>query len=218
MLRFQAPPNIGQRNFWSGEIDPADVLHVRGSMRMIDEVLYFKERDSDRLYALDVARKELLWARPVPGPAMIIAYDDEQIYTMHSEINAYAYRSERRPVPFTPIANVGNLVLAGGISAVQDRQRLMIFTTKGIYSYDKSDGSLSGEFTGNDRASLGGRIVLLGDTLICVSNRAITAYAVNRVDAEGASANTGNSAGRANENVGEGPGEATNVELTRSGR
>ena len=57
--------------------------------------------------------------------------------------------------------------------------RLYQFTPRGIFEIDKATGDVVKRFRGADLDSLGGALLLAGNTLLSISNLSITAYSLS---------------------------------------
>ncbi len=173
VLKFQGPPSSsGDNGFWYGDEPLEDViaLHSQGALIEREGVVYFKEVCSSELFAVDLSGPKVLWKRPVAVEAVLAGVDDERVFVLTREIMAFDRQTQKlkwsRRLP----------IVGGGLSAVVGSDTVYVFTNRGIYCLDKQSGSQKAIFRGADLESNGGWIEVVGNRLICVSNRTVTAY------------------------------------------
>ncbi len=173
VLKFKGPPSSsGDNMFWYGNEPLEDViaLHSQGAIIEEEGIVYFKEVCSNELFAVDLSGPKVLWKRPVAVEAVLAGADEERLYVLTREIMAFDRQTQKlqwsRRLP----------IVGGGLSAVVGRDTLYLFTNRGIYCLDKQDGQQKAIFRGADLESNGGWIEVVGNRLVCVSNRTVTAY------------------------------------------
>jgi len=154
-------------NYWYNQ---PRVLETVGAPQIVDNVLYFKGMRSARLYAIDLALPKLLWKRPVGESSMLIGVDGENLYLGGEEVLAIDLKSQRlRWATRLPIGT-------GWIKPVLTKRYVYQFTPRGVFELDKRTGDTARLFRGADLDSLGGQLLVTEDSLITVSNLAVTCY------------------------------------------
>jgi outer membrane protein assembly factor BamB len=139
------------------------------SMRLSGSMLYFKEKGSNILYALDTSGPSLKWKRPVDRDASVASADSSLIYLLGDELTAIDLMTrEMRWSARTPLGSRQFQPFVEG-------SRAYVFGSKGIYGVDLQGGTME-TFT-SDEAN-GGAVMRLGDRLICISSRSVTAYPI----------------------------------------
>lgn len=160
------------RNYWNAPTPQETVFHSEGNLFEDKGVLYMKERGVRDLVALDSDKMKLIWRRPVKNSSVLVGMDEKLLYLLSDELNAINRKTHKLewtiPLPIT----------AGGLSAVVTPTEVHVFTGRGIFKINKTNGDIEGIHRGEDMSSLGGRLALIDGKVIAISNRAITAYKV----------------------------------------
>jgi outer membrane protein assembly factor BamB len=151
-------------------LDELIALHSQGKVLEREGLLYVKEAGGRKLYAVDPRTPGIAWSRPVEREAVLVGVDDEHLYLLTRELLAIDRKTQAlvwaRRLP----------VAGGGLSAVLGPRHLFVFTSRGIFCLSKQDGRVAGIHRGADLGSIGGRILLAGDLMLCVSSENVTAY------------------------------------------
>ena len=171
---FRYPYKVDQTNsnYYYAAIDEEVLLHSEGQMLRDQNLVYFKEAGMDKVFALDLAAKKMLWERPIKTSAQLVGIDQKNIYLLSRELEAIDRKShELNWAVKLPVA-------AGGMSALLDPEQLWVFTSRGIFEISKTNGDILGIYRGHDLSSLGGSIDFRQGLIMCVSNQAVTAYPV----------------------------------------
>jgi len=165
---FGANPN----QYWGQQISMAAKLHAAGEILLADGILYFKECRGERLYALDIINRKLVWERPAAEAATLVGRDEELLYLLSKELIAVDRKT--RALRWS----IELPIRAGGLSAVVGADRVLVCTSRGIYELSKASGDTQRILRGDDLSSGGGALSLIGKRIVSVSNQAITSYAV----------------------------------------
>ncbi|WP_417374604.1 PQQ-binding-like beta-propeller repeat protein [Gimesia maris] len=171
---FRYPYKVDQTNsnYYYAAIDEEVLLHSEGQMLRDQNLVYFKEAGMDKVFALDLAAKKMLWERPIKTSAQLVGIDQKNIYLLSRELEAIDRKShELNWAVKLPVA-------AGGMSALLDPEQLWVFTSRGIFEISKTNGDILEIYRGHDLSSLGGSIDFRQGLIMCVSNQAVTAYPV----------------------------------------
>jgi outer membrane protein assembly factor BamB len=164
-------------NYWYNQ---AHTLTTVGAPQFADNVLYFKGMRSPRLYAVDLSGPKVLWKRPVSDSAMFIGADRDKLYLGGEEVLAIDLKSQKlKWATRLPIAT-------GWIKPLLTKQHVYQFTQRGVFELDKATGDTVRLFRGADLDSLGGVLLITPESLITVSNLAVTAYPLQSNAEEGA--------------------------------
>jgi outer membrane protein assembly factor BamB len=147
-------------------------LRTSGEPLFAGGTLFVKGMSSPRLYAIDVASPRLQWKRPVAQSALVIGADDERLYLGGEEITAINLRT--RQLDWSTRLPWGT----SWTRPLMTDHRLYQFTPRGIYELDKATGDVVRLFRGADLDSAGGVLLATPQTLIALSNSAITAYEI----------------------------------------
>jgi outer membrane protein assembly factor BamB len=140
-----------------------------GASFLHDGKLIFKGGGIPTLYALDLAGPKLSFKRPVDEDQLLAAVDDSGLYLVgpyFSFIDPQTHVLRWAP----PLPTDGQPVQS--LKAGND---FLVFTGRGIYRIDPAQQRME-IFRGIDVDSLGGSLLHIGNKLITVSNRAVTAY------------------------------------------
>jgi outer membrane protein assembly factor BamB len=173
-------PPIEQRNFNGNQV--FEKILTPAAMFARDNVLYFKERDADDIYAIDLAGPTLKWKRPADPNETIVGMDEHRIYTAGRDVGAIDFASRallwstRMPIE------------SGTFRPMMSGESIFYFLGRGVYQMDASTGDIHRIFRGYDRDSSGGAIYQSAIGLITVSDKALTAYPTSGSSARQASA------------------------------
>lgn len=170
-FNYQSEMNQQGGRFFFGYPQPTEILTV-SPPQIIDGVLYVKGMKSSKLYAIDPQRPKLLWSRPIPKTSVVIGADDQRLYLGGDEITAIDLAT--RKMQWSVRANLGS----GWSRPLLSKRRVHAFSTRGILEIDSATGRVVHLFRGHDLESLGGELILLPESLLAVSNLAITAYPI----------------------------------------
>lgn len=159
--------SIPNTNNWYNE--PYQMSTVSAPL-VAGNTLYLKGMRSARLYAVDLTGPKLLWKRPVSESAMLIGLDEDNVYLGGEEALAIDLESQRlRWAARLPIGT-------GWTRPLLTEDYIYQFTPRGVFELYKTNGDTARLFRGADLDSLGGKLLLCQDTLLAVSNLAVTAY------------------------------------------
>ncbi len=173
VFRYPYKSNQTNSNYYYYAIKEETLLHSNGQMVRDQNLIYFKEAGADEVFALDLTAKKVIWKRPVKISSQIVGLDQKNIYLMSKELEAIDRKSHQLNWAITlPVA-------AGGLSALIDPKGVWVFTSRGVFEISKTNGDITNIYRGSDLSSLGGAINLRNGLMICVSNRAMTAYPTN---------------------------------------
>lgn len=184
IFRFgKAPPAQPQDWYWYYQPpDESTILHTRAAMLEHQGLTYFKEAADTQLYAVDPATQAVVWKRPIKKSAQLVGVDDNNCYLLSRELECIDRRTQKLRWSITlPIAG-------GGLSVVPTENGLLVNTARGLFEISGENGNVLNIFRGIDMASSGGAIRMVGDRVLCVSNRALTMYPLAKEDAEQAAA------------------------------
>ena len=166
----KADDTIGQPR----TLDVADPGHIEGSSHhlwWLFAALGLVLVD-DLLGAVDPATRKVAWKRPIKDSAQLVGVDQENCYLLSRELECIDRATQKlRWSIELPISG-------GGLSLAPTTAGLLVFTSRGLFEVNRSDGSILRIFRGHDLGSSGGAIQTIGDRAICVSNRAVTMYAL----------------------------------------
>ncbi|MBI3467755.1 MAG: PQQ-binding-like beta-propeller repeat protein [Planctomycetes bacterium] len=165
-------------------------LTTQGTPMVVGGVLYSKGMSSPRLYAIQLSGPKLLWQRPVSKPAKAVAVDGNRLIMTGDAVESSPL-DEKQPIHWSFQLPSG---VPGETRPVITRNRIYQFTPRGIYELDKATGDPTHPvpFRGADLASLGGVLVVTPNSLVSVSNTAVTSYPIQRPETStAASARTG---------------------------
>ncbi len=143
-------------------------------IQLVGNTLYIKDKNNDTAYAIDLngsagGGPALRWRRPVDSNATIVAADESSLLMLSEEIDAIDPGTrEMRWSAKTPIdTGDAQALVAGG--------HVYLYGSRGVYDIDGRSGERA-IFRGYDHDGVGGVVLRVGDRLVCVSNRAVTAY------------------------------------------
>jgi outer membrane protein assembly factor BamB len=171
-------PPISQ-NGWFGGAEPPEKVQTPTALLLRDNVVYFKERDADDVYAIDLTGPSLKWKRPVSSMETIAGIDQSRLYTAGIDVGGIDLDS--RALLWSTRLPVRN----GMFKPLMSGGSLFMFLGRGIYQLDIRGGDIQRIFRGYDRDSMGGSVYQNATGLITVSNQAVTAYAADRQAAAG---------------------------------
>jgi outer membrane protein assembly factor BamB len=138
-------------------------------------MFYLKDGAGRLLYELDPVKPAVNWKRPFTAEESLAAIDGQMAYVVGHELSALDLKS-RKLLWSTKLPSQTNtptpLVCPGHI---------YVPTARGIFDLDPANGDIRRVFRGADRDSSGGKLLVVGDKLIYVSDTAVTAYVIQRV-------------------------------------
>ena len=143
-------------------------------------LLYFKDRGTRDMYALDLGGPALKWKRPLGADTSLAGFDEKNFYLLatgpdNTSLSTVDFQS-------------GMMLKSSKLPDANDNVRAMIagtsylmFLSRGIFEVDTAVEDVTRDtknFRGIDRDSLGGVLLRAGDKLITISNLSVTAYPV----------------------------------------
>lgn len=144
-------------------------LGISGPLRA-GGLLFTKGMRSTRLLGLQAEGPTLAWNRPVSKTAVLIGADDERLYLGGEELTAYSLKTKE-------LLWATQLPRAAGWSVpLLTQHRIYQFTSRGICEVDTATGEVLKIFRGADLDSFGGTMFLTPQSIVTVSNLAVTAY------------------------------------------
>jgi outer membrane protein assembly factor BamB len=152
---------------------PAQPPNAPGAMIADATTLYFKERTNDVLYAIDPARHELKWKRPVDSTNTLVAIDAGHMIL--SGASAQCIDLESRELLWdTPLSTV-----TGDMRPLLSGTGMYTLGGKGVEAVDLATGNIKTTVPGGGiSGGEGGDLWKTSDRLITVSASTVTAYAV----------------------------------------
>jgi len=141
-----------------------------GAPQVVENKLYFKGMQSQRLYCIDLAGPSLAWKREVSKKSLLIGVDRERIYLGGAEVEAIDLTTRKLKW------NAQVPMATGWIHPVMTEHRVYQFTSRGVYELDKANGDTVRLFRGADLESLGGALMVAPGVMLTVSNLSVTAY------------------------------------------
>jgi outer membrane protein assembly factor BamB len=169
------PPIVQQ--FWGGEMETADGP-TSGALLESNGLLYLKDSEARTLYALDPAAPELKWKRPITTRDSVVAIIGPTAYFLGHELSALDLKS--RDLKWSTALPGEPLNLRPLISA----EHILAPTARGIFDIDPTSGDIRRVFRGADRQSQPRQLLLAGDKLISISDKAVTAYQTARKESD----------------------------------
>lgn len=148
-----------------------DPLQWPSSIAISEAGLFIKERNSASLYSFDPGRPALNWEQSVELSSSIAAADENSVYLLGRQLDCLDLRT--RQIRWTARLPGIN----GAVDPVRIGSRLFIFSARGLYDVDLTNGEAK-LFQGHEQDGYGGLLLRAGNRLISVSNRAVTAYPV----------------------------------------
>jgi outer membrane protein assembly factor BamB len=154
---------------------PASPPNAPGALIADATTLYFKERTNDVLYAVDPARHELKWKRPVDSTNTLVAIDAGRMILSGSSAQCIDLES-RELLWDTPLSTV-----TGDIRPLLSGNCMYTLGSKGVEAVDLATGNIKTIVPGGGNSGgEGGDLWKTSDRLITVSASTVTAYAVAR--------------------------------------
>lgn len=171
MLTYEGPQvNNNQRFYYSGQVDQTTQLHTRTAILERDGLLYLKEAASRELVAVDPSGPSVVWRRPVEQAAQLVAVDQDNVYVLDTEL--LAIDRQTHALRWGIRLPIG----AGGLSALVGPDSVLVLTNRGLFELERDSGDVRRIFRGADLKSAGGRLCLIGQQLIAITNISITSY------------------------------------------
>lgn len=150
------------------QIDP---LQCPTSMAISEAGLFIKDRNSPTVHAIDLSGPSLKWSRPAELSSFIVGADANSVYLLGRQLDCIdAASKDLRWSSKTP-------GISGAVEPRMMGSHLYVYGARGLYDVDLATGDPK-IFYGYDRDSYGGSILRVGNRLICVSNRSVTAYSL----------------------------------------
>ncbi|MEM9415232.1 MAG: PQQ-binding-like beta-propeller repeat protein [Planctomycetota bacterium] len=169
-MRLQVPEGGGQQHYYIAQ-PPSANAQGPGAIAMVDNILYIKEARSPRVYAIDPDNAEMLWENDVPSNGEMIGADREHLYIMDQAVRAFPLDPEERMAwnaSQIDSPRIGAGLLADGALYVLGRDKL--------FALSLSNGDTLSAFESRYLRGDGGRLMVAGGKIICVTRRDITAY------------------------------------------
>jgi outer membrane protein assembly factor BamB len=146
-----------------------DSLEFPSAILISGSTLYLKERINNMVFALDLAGPSLKWKRQVDRDSTIMAVDDSAIYLFGKELSCVDLATrEMRWSTRIPLSS-------STIEPFVIGARALIYSSQDIYDVDLKTGRRDVWKT-DEKGVIGGAMLWLGDRMISVSNRAVSAY------------------------------------------
>ncbi len=134
--------------------------------------LYIKDTAAPGLYAIEPENPKLDWRRTVSSEEMVAGVQGQTAFLLGASVSALDLKT-RRLLWSTKIP-----VATGLIQAVVRPAHIYVATQRGIFDIDPANGDVLHIYRGADKDSPGGRLMVASDKLICVTDSAVTAYAI----------------------------------------
>ena len=151
---------------------PATPIIAPGALLSAGSVLYFKEYNSNLLFAMEPSAPAIKWKRRIDPEAGIASIGDQNLFLAGSEIESLDLASRAMQWDNKTHTRTGN------IQPLVSGDWLYEFGSRGIESIRLSTGEAGPIFRGYDHDSDGGVLWKTGNRLVTVSCRAVTAYAI----------------------------------------
>lgn len=158
----------GYRFFFYNQ--PQEAQALGGAPMRSDEAFLIKGMQSDRISAVEPDRMRVLWERPITKTARLLGVDENAVYLGGAELSALDISTKK----LSWATRLPNGSMDGRVLVRADG--LWQLTSRGIYEIDPKSGDVRRIFRGGDLGSAGGDLLLTGQWLLAVSNRAVTAY------------------------------------------
>jgi outer membrane protein assembly factor BamB len=169
---YQTEPVESSGRFFFWGMSQEQKWSAGGAPSWSGEALYVKGAKSDRIYALDPDRRQVLWDRPIAESARLLGSGPRAVYLGGPELSALELGARR-------LAWAARLPGGSGESRVLARpDGLWQFTARGVFEVDPRTGRVRRIFRGDDPESNGGDLYLTERWLLAVSDRAISAYPI----------------------------------------
>jgi outer membrane protein assembly factor BamB len=167
---FSFPAQIdSQQQFYGSYVAPAV---APGAMVCAGPTLYFKESNSNLLFALDAAAPAVKWKRRIDPEAGLAGVDDHTILLAGPEIESIDLVS--RELQWDDKTSLR----AGVIQPLTRGNLMYLFGSRGIETIRLDSGETGPIFRGYDHDNDGGVLWKTTNRLISVSCRAVTAYPI----------------------------------------
>jgi outer membrane protein assembly factor BamB len=174
---FEIPAAPSREVFYAYE--PREKPALPASLLVVGSMLYVKDHNHDQLHALDLTGPSLKWKRPIDAGAAVVHADERAIYTLGEELCRIDLATRDMTWSTKTPIDTGEtkpaVVHGSGGGGGGDAPRVQLLGGRGVYDIDLRDGART-ILRGYDREATGGAVWRVGDRLICVSNRAVTAY------------------------------------------
>jgi hypothetical protein len=163
---------------WWGYVMPT--FEMPPTLMMHEGALYVKDSGGRMIYALDPSGPSVKWKRVAEPEEMMLSIEGHTAYLLGHYLSSVDMK--------TGVLNWSPKlpVLRSNIEPLETLGHVYVSTDRGIVDIDKHRqlGDPPKIFRGADHEGSGGRLMMTGDKLICVTDRAVTAYVVK---AEGGS-------------------------------
>ncbi len=134
------------------------------------EAFLIKGVQSERLYAIEPNRMQLLWERPITKSSRLLGISEHTLFLGGAEISALDLETRK----LSWAIRVPNGSMEARVLVRPDG--LWQLTPRGIFEIDPKSGQVRRIFRGKDLGVVGGDLLLTDDWLLAVSNRTISAY------------------------------------------
>ena len=168
-------PFVQNQNY--NQVEPAD---APATAWLRDGLLYFKDRGTRYMYALDLGGPMLKWKRALGTDTALAGFDEKNFYLLttgpdNTSLSAVDFQTGAMlKSSKLPDANDNVRALIAGSS-------YLMFLSRGIFAVNTAVDDVTRDtrnFRGIDRDSLGGVLLRTPDTLISISNLSVTAYPI----------------------------------------
>jgi outer membrane protein assembly factor BamB len=139
--------------------------------------LYIKDSAAPGLYAIEPEDPKLEWRRTVSSEETVAGIVNGTAILLGHSVSGLDLKT-RKLLWSTKIP-----VMTGLIQALVEPGHIYVATQRGIYDIDPANGDVLRIYRGADKGSPGGRLLVSGNRLICVTDAAVTAYPVERAAA-----------------------------------
>ena len=178
-LRTEGPEIVDRENMiiFSDDVAPPKV-EPPGQIVATGGLIFVKETATHTLYAVDPAGPKLLWKRPLEKEQGIAADRDGRLITVGAAVEAVDPVSHALLWSTSVPAKTGQMrpVFDATDRTADGRGRMLVQSARGLYEIDTATGDTLAVRRGTDRDAVGADLLAVGDKLVCVSNRAVTAY------------------------------------------
>jgi hypothetical protein len=166
---FNYPTYVQQQQQYYGYAMPAPVISP-GALLCVGPTLYFKEYNSNLMFAMDAASPGIKWKRQIDPEMGIASFDGKNLLLAGSEIECVDIAN--RVLQWDTKTKIGT----GAIQPLISGDWMYVYGAQGIESIRLSTGETAPIFRGYDRDSDGGVLWKTSTRLVTVSCRAVTAY------------------------------------------
>jgi outer membrane protein assembly factor BamB len=166
---FGFPTNIEQQQQFYGNYVESPAI-APGTLLLAGPTLYFKECNSNLMFAMDASGPAIKWKRRIDPEVGIASFDGRNLLLAGSEIECIGNAAQVMQWDDKTTTKTG---------AIQPLIRgdwMYIFGSRGIESINLSTGETGPTFRGYDHDSDGGVLWKTSNRLVTVSCRAVTAY------------------------------------------